>query len=336
MEVSSARKHDLMPSNSVAAANSLTVIICGYTLDRWDAISDAIESLRAQTVAPAEIIFVSDYNAPLFERASGSFSDVTVLANGSAQGLSGARNTGVRAASSDVVAFLDDDAAADSFWVQMLMTAYSDRKVIGVGGGVLPDWRAARPSWLPEEFFWVIGCSYRGQPTSRAEVRNAIGANMSFRREVFSTVGEFDPAVGRFGADAAGCEETEFSIRVRRGFPHSHIVLEPDAVCHHIVGPDRVTRSYFRRRCRAEGRSKALVSRLAGADAALESERTYVRSVLPRGVLRGLSDFARGDRSGAARALVIVEGLTLTVSSYLTARVSLYLHGRRAGSVSGS
>ncbi len=312
------------------------MIICGYTLDRWDAISDAMESLRSQTVAPEEIIFVSDYNQLLFERANDELTGVKVLANSLSQGLSGARNTGVGAAGFDVIAFLDDDAAADPSWVERLMTAYSEPGVIGVGGGVLPDWRAERPSWLPEEFLWVVGCSYRGQPLSRAEVRNAIGANMSFRRDVFSAVGSFDPAVGRFGADAAGCEETEFSIRARRGFPQSRILLEPDAVCHHIVGPERVTRAYFRRRCRAEGRSKALVSRLAGADAALESERTYVRSVLPRGVLRGLSDLARGDRSGAARAVAIVEGLTLTVFSYLGARVSISLRRRRASWVNGS
>ncbi len=320
----------------VAAPKSLSVIICGYTLDRWDAISDAIQSLRSQTVAPEEIIFVSDYNQALFERASEEFHGVKVLPNCLSQGLSGARNTGVGAAGFDVIAFLDDDAAAAPSWVERLMTAYSEQGVIGVGGGVLPDWRAARPSWLPEEFLWVVGCSYRGQPASRAEVRNAIGANMSFRRDVFSAVGYFDPTVGRFGADAAGCEETEFSIRARRGFPQSRILLEPDAVCHHIVGPERVTNAYFRRRCRAEGRSKALVSRLSGADAALESERTYVRSVLPRGVLRGLSDLARGDRSGAARAAAIVEGLTLTVLSYLGARVSIFVRRGRANLASGS
>jgi hypothetical protein len=174
----------------------------------------------------------------------------------------------------------------------------------------------------------VVGCSYRGLPTARAEIRNPIGANMSFRRDVFADAGAFDPDMGRLGKDAAGCEETEFSIRARKAHPGGRIVLEPSATCRHGVSPDRLTRRYFRRRCRAEGRSKALVSTLAGAEAALETERVYVRQTLPSGVLAGLRDAVRGDRSGVARAWAIVEGVGLTASSYALAR--LRARARRA------
>jgi hypothetical protein len=151
---------------------------------------------------------------------------------------------------------------------------------------------------------------------------------MSFRRGVFMAAGPFDPDMGRLGKDAAGCEETEFSIRARRSQPGGRILVEPAAVCHHSVSPDRLTRRYFRRRCRAEGRSKALVSRLAGAEAALESERSYLVRTLPRGVLAGLRDAARGDLSGLARAWSILEGTALTAASYLLARVRQAADGR--------
>jgi hypothetical protein len=175
-----------------------------------------------------------------------------------------------------------------------------------------------------------VGCSYTGQPTERAEVRNPIGANMSFRRSVFEKVGGFDPVMGRLGKDAAGCEETEFSIRARRSAPGNRILLEPAAVCRHTVTSERVTRGYFRRRCRAEGRSKALVSSLTGADAALETERRYVRETLPRGIGRGLAAAVRGDRTGMARAWSIVEGVALTGASYASRRVRQRVRGGRA------
>jgi GT2 family glycosyltransferase len=310
----------------------LTVLVCAYTLERWDDVRAAVTSLRQQTRQPDEVILVSDHNPELLHRAREAFPDIICLPNAGSRGLSDARNTGVQRATGNIVAFLDDDAAASPAWAERLLDAYSDADVIGVGGGVDPAWRAPRPAWFPEEFLWVVGCSYEGQPRTRAEVRNPIGANMSFRRDVFAAVGGFDPAMGRLDTDAAGCEETEFSIRARKSRPGARILVEPTARCRHNVSPDRVTRHYFRRRCRAEGRSKALVSRLAGAESALSSERVYVRRTLPLGVARGLRDLLHGDRAGGARAWAIVEGTALTTVSYLLTRVRLARSARAATS----
>jgi GT2 family glycosyltransferase len=312
-----------VPAVPAAEEPTVSVVICAYTLDRWDDIREAVESLRRQRHAPHEVILVSDHNPELLDRARSAFPEVVCVANGGPKGLSGARNTGVDAATGDVVAFLDDDAAAGVDWVDQLLDAYRDEDVIGVGGGVLPAWKAPRPDWFPDEFLWVVGCSYEGLPAGRAEIRNPIGANMSFRRDVFTTTGGFDPTMGRLGKDAAGCEETEFSIRARKASPGARILLQPSAVCHHNVSPDRVTRQYFRRRCQAEGRSKALVSQLAGADQALDTERVYVRRTLPRGILHGLRDLAGGELSGGARAWAIVEGAALTATSYALMRFRL-------------
>jgi GT2 family glycosyltransferase len=322
--------HEPVSSAAGPARLTVTVVICAYTLERWDDISAAVESLRRQIRPADEVVLVSDHNPDLLERARAAFPDVRCLANTGPQGLSGARNTGVAAATGDVVAFLDDDAAAGPGWVAELLDAYREDDVLGVGGWVVPAWRAPRPAWFPDEFLWVVGCSYEGLPTTRAQIRNPIGANMSFRRSVFALAGGFDPDMGRLGKDAAGCEETEFSIRARRTSAAARIILEPAAECRHNVSPDRVTRGYFRRRCRAEGRSKALVSQLTGADSALETERGYVRRTLPRGVLRGLRDLASGDLGGAGRAWAIVEGTALTASSYLLARIGLVRRARAA------
>jgi GT2 family glycosyltransferase len=312
------------PSPSVdASPHSVSVVLCAYTLERWDDITAAVESLRAQSRPVDQVVLVADHNDELLERARAAFPEVECLPNAEAQGLSGARNTGVRAATGDVVAFLDDDAAAEPGWIEGLLEPYTEPSVVGTGGRVVPAWRSPRPRWFPEEFLWVVGCSYAGLPEGRAEVRNPIGASMSFRRSVFEQVGGFDAGMGRLGKDAAGCEETEFSIRARSD--GGRVVLSPSSVCRHAVTPDRVTRGYFRRRCRAEGRSKALVSRLAGQDEALSTERTYVSRTLPRGVLRGLGAALRGDLGGLGRAWAILEGTTLTVLAYAGTRLRLAL-----------
>lgn len=300
------------------------MVVCAYTLGRWSDLELSLRSVAAQSAPCDQLLLVCDHNPELAARARrelvGSIALLEVLDSSGPAGLSGARNTGVAAAGGDVVAFLDDDAVAEPTWAERLLAAYDDETVVGVGGAVLPEWRAPRPPWFPAEFLWVVGCSYLGQPTERCDVRNAIGASMSFRRHVLAAVGGFDPAVGRIGKDGGGCEETELSIRARRAVPGGRIVLEPAAVCRHAVPADRVTVRYFLRRCVAEGRAKAVVSRLVGAQDALLTERTYVRRVLPAGVVHGVRDFATGQIDGLRRAAMIVVGLAITAGSYLRMR----------------
>ena len=68
----------------------------------------------------------------------------------------------------------------------------------------------------------------------------------------------------------------------------------------HRVTAERATWRYFRRRCWAEGLSKALVRKSVGADAALASERGYVLRTLPTGIWNGIRVSIRGDWCGLA------------------------------------
>jgi len=299
----------------------MSVVICAYTERRWDDIVAAVASVRAQTRPPARTILVVDHNPPLLERACVAFTDLRVVPNAGRGGLSGARNTGVAHAVGVVVAFLDDDARAEPDWLERLAAAYSSPSVVGVGGAATPVWPGRRPSWLPPEFDWVVGCSFAGMPTARAPVRNLIGANMSFRREVFGTVGGFTDGIGRVGSRPLGCEETELGIRLRRWRLGVRLVYEPDAVVRHRVTADRAAWRYFCSRCYAEGLSKAMVARLVGARDALETERRYVRSVLPRAVLRGLDPRRRHRAAGIASACAVLAGLGLTAAGYARGRL---------------
>src|SRR5262249_6573654 len=157
---------------------------------------------------------------------------VTVLENHGPRGLSGARNTGIAAATREIVAFLDDDAVADPTWLDELCQPYQRAEIAVVGGRVVPRWDDQRASWFPPEFDWVIGCTYAGHPDEGA-VRNVIGANMSFRRSVLERVGGFDDAVGRIASHPSGCEETELCIRVGQQLPGAVIWYAPAAVVHH-------------------------------------------------------------------------------------------------------
>jgi glycosyltransferase involved in cell wall biosynthesis len=312
----------MMESRSTVDRPRISTVICAYTLDRWPEIVKAIDSVRRQERAGFEIALVVDHNPQLLERARDAFEGVIVVENSYAQGLSGARNTGVEATSGDVVAFLDDDAAADPGWLRWLADTYDDPDVLGVGGYIAPAWETARPRWWPDEFDWVIGCSYRGLPRERSEVRNPIGANMSFRRDVLRKAGRFTSGIGRIGTRPLGAEETELSIRARRAFPQGRVMYEPRARVSHLVPAARATSGYFLRRCYAEGLSKAAISDLVGAEHALASERSYAVRTLGRGVLRNLGDTVRDrDPAPAARAAWIATGLAVTTAGFVVGKV---------------
>ena len=300
----------------------ISVVVCGYTEERWDEMRAAIASARNQTRAPDEIILVIDHNTPLFARARTELPDVVVVENSAVRGVSGARNTGIACAQSELVAFLDDDAVADRLWLERLCAPFVDPSVLGTGGALEPAWGAPRPAWFPDEFLWVVGCTYRGLPEKTAAVRNPIGANFCMRRTIFETVGGFRTQLGRQGKVAAGCEETELSIRARQHWADGKFVYEPGARATHHVPAWRVTWAYFRGRCYAEGLSKARLARMTGPSDGLAAERTYVRRTLPAGIARGfLSGVKRRDSASLARAGAIVAGLAFTTWGYLVGSI---------------
>ena len=279
------------------------VVVCAYTLDRWDDIVMAVESLEGQLPEPEQIVLVIDHNAELLERSRSVWADRhTVVANAGDRGLSGARNTGIAWCATDIVAFLDDDAAARPGWLAALAAPYADPAVAATGGVAVPRWPGiAAPATVPVELRWVVGCTYEGQPTEIADVRNVMGCSMSFRGSVLVAVGGFADGIGRVGSRPLGCEETELCIRIHQHDPLARIVFVPDSIVDHRVGIERTGWSYLVRRSYAEGLSKAAIGKLVGSHDALSTERAYTRSVLPRGIVREL----RSRRPLSALAILV-------------------------------
>ncbi|HEY3902893.1 MAG TPA: glycosyltransferase family 2 protein [Streptosporangiaceae bacterium] len=339
---------------------AVSVVICVFTMRRWDDMLAAIGSVRAQGQPAHELIVVVDHNTELLgrlrahladeqadeqaaERASGSADQlpVKVVANEQPRGLSGGKNTGVRHATGDIVAFLDDDAVADSKWLKYLADNYSTPEVTGVGGLTLPNWDTGRPAWFPREFDWVVGCNYVGMAASRQPVRNLLGGNASFRRPVFDQVGGFAVDVGRSDKKLPlGGEETEFCIKLGQRLPEATLLIDDRAVIWHRVGAERTTLRYFLTRCYAEGISKAAVSGHVGSADGLSAERKQAFATLPAGIARNLAApfskhrearpadgspqaaLRRGDLSGTGRAAAIVAGLAAATAGYAMGRLT--------------
>lgn len=316
---------------------TLSVVICAYTENRWNELLESVQSVRQQTQAPEEIIVVIDYNSALFQRAKTALSDdIIVIENHEEKGLSGARNSGAAIAHGSVVAFIDDDACAQPDWIEQLMACYTHQHIVGVGGKIEPRWPDLPPFWFPEEFYWVVGCTYRGMPTKKKAVRNIIGANMSVRRRVLREVGGFRSSFGcnyndsdtrrngpRWLEHHAGDEETEFCIRVSQSKPESQWIYAPLAVVKHCVSLQRTRWSYFLWRCYDEGLGKAALVTFHGSQTGLSSERAYTLQTLPLGILRYLlAALLHHKVTGLTRIGAIVMGLTATLLGYLLAIIT--------------
>ncbi len=281
-----------------------------------------------QDPKPRQVVLVVDYNPDLAACARRELSGMTVLENDGVPGLSGARNTGLRAATQPVTVFLDDDAEARQGWLAALLDPYQRADVVATGGSVHPCWPQLRPRWFPATFDWVVGCSYAGLPESVEAIRNPIGANMSLRTTLALKVGGFDTSVGRVRGKPRGCEETELAIRLTANTPGSSILYVPGAAVDHHVSAERVSVRYFVRRCWNEGLSKATVVQLAGAGPGLERERRHLRVVIPMALLGDVRRFVRGDLGAGSRMAVMLCGLMATVAGYLAGRTGLGLPSR--------
>jgi glycosyltransferase involved in cell wall biosynthesis len=306
---------------------AVTVVICAYTLTRWSETKAAVASVVAQQPAPGQVLLVIDHNPELATLARAELPDAEVSENAGDRGLSGARNTGLRAATEPITAFLDDDAEAQPGWLAALIEPYEDARVVATGGGVRPRWAGSRPDWLPPEFDWVVGCSYVGLPPVRAAVRNPIGANMSFRTQLALAAGGFNRSVGRVGARPRGCEETELAIRVTASADGA-VIYVPEAAVDHHVGPERTRFRYFLRRCWHEGQSKAQVVGLVGASSGLSRERRQAAVIIPAAIGRDLASLCHGRVAGGKRIVASVAGLAACATGYLAGRFARRSAGR--------
>jgi len=171
-----------------------------------DHLETTIDGLLSQTHTP-EVVVTADDCPDLAAHLDHKYSSLPVVVDHSptATGLSAARNRGATVASGEIVAFTDADCTPAENWVAELVRCYVEHDAIAAGGPATPSWPADRPARVPHELDWLVGATHRGFTDENGihEVRNTFGCNLSFRANVFDTLGGFDERsesalVGRF------------------------------------------------------------------------------------------------------------------------------------------
>lgn len=306
---------------------TISVIICAYTEDRWELMRQSVASVQGQSLQPCEIIVCIDHNEILFHRCAAYWADsaactppIRVIQNKYDGHLGSARNTAAETAAGEILAFLDDDAAADKDWLQILTDPYHDERIGAVGGRPLPVFEAGRPAWFPVQFDWVFGCAYDGLPTSRGPLAHLIGANMSVRRTLLEQVGGFH---------SDNHDDMDMSHRVAHIRGREAVIYEPAATVRHFVPASRPTWKYFWRRCFFVNKGKVEAFAQMGDAAALGAETRFVWYALAKAVPRGISQAAKGDAYGLARSAAIIAGMGLAAAGHVAGRIELARRLRR-------
>ena len=226
---------------------SVSVIVC--TRDRADVLGRALESLIQQQL-PSEV----QYEVIVVDNAS---TDTTAAVVARLQqrehrprveyviesklGLSYARNAGIKAASGEILAFLDDDAVAEPTWLKELLDIYRQfPDAWGVGGKSIAKADEPLPAWFKGKMLRFLGGHDGGAQIRKLTGRTSLqGANMSFRRAAFELVGNFSVGLGRTGNKQFSHEDVEFCFRLRRA--GKELYYTPKALVRHHFPQQRLS-----------------------------------------------------------------------------------------------
>ena len=207
-------------------------------------------------------------------------------------GSSCARNRAIKEAHGDFILFIDDDAVAEPDWAAEMLAEIERRQLDVACGMVLPRWSREPPRWLGPSLYVRLAVHDPARMAlascaERETMHNYFSANVGFRRRTFEIFGNFRQDLGVVGSNPMSGEDTELFSRITaRG---GAMGFAQCARVHHVIPPERMRRSYLRRKTYAFGYGSAV----AGG-------RTHNHlDKLARNVLRMILALARGDRERA-------------------------------------
>jgi len=231
------------PTIVPSPAPRVSVVVCTY--NGAATLSQCLEGILTLHYPNYEVIVVSDGSTDGSAELAASFEGVRVIETPQ-RGLAAARNTGMDAATGDIVAYIDDDAIPDPDWLKHFASTFASGPYAAAGG----------PNVLPPGSSAVAQCvaNAPGGPThvlvSDREAEHIPGCNMAIRKRDLEAIGGFDPQFRAAGDDVDVCWRLLDSGK--------RIAFSPGAVVWHHRR--RTVRAYLRQQ-RGYGKAEALLER---------------------------------------------------------------------------
>jgi len=258
----------------------MAVAVVIPTCNRSKSLEAMLESIFAGTVVPDELIVVDQStNTETRELVASLQARAQYLqyVQDPASGSSHAKNIGWKLAKSDLIAFTDDDATVDRFWLAGLIDASRLFSTVGVVGGriIIPNlYEYSRIVFPPDKQYLLPSLDLGESAVVFPQASYPVGVNMLTKRALLERLGGFNEDLGpnygrRFTVSG---EETDFCQRIQAlGLC---LVYTGRAIVAHPLLQERNTVAFFRRRLAFELYTKAVFNW------SLESRLEYVIAFL--------------------------------------------------------
>lgn len=231
----------------------LSVIICTYNREKY--IYNALRSIADNTFPREEyeIVLVNnnctDGTEAECKRFCNDYPDVNFRAvKEFNQGLSYARNCGIRESKGDIIIYVDDDATVNEAYLQTYAEFFSrNEQAVAAGGPITPHYETLEPDWMSHYTRMLVTGALDLGKKEREFPRGSFpgGGNVAYRRPVFDSVGLFNVDLGRKGDSLIGAEEKDlFDKMTTLGMKFYYL---PTAILYHIIPERKLTENYFNR-----------------------------------------------------------------------------------------
>jgi glycosyltransferase involved in cell wall biosynthesis len=131
------------------------------------------------------------------------------------QGLSHARNKGIKVSKGEFLAFVDDDAVIDDKWlISLLLQLEKKQKNHIYGGPIFPNFEVECPKWIDRNYFVREFKSSDGYLDKLTAQDGFSGGNMCIPKGIFDNIGNFNTNLGMQGKKMGLGEESELFFRI--------------------------------------------------------------------------------------------------------------------------
>ena len=211
----------------------VTLIICTY--NRGFLLTETLPTIFDQDISPDlyEVLIVNnnsnDNTAAILHEFQNQYSNIRII-DETKQGLSHAKNTGMVAANTDWIVYLDDDAKVPKDFVRKAVQNIDNSDYRCFGGVYLPWYKFGKPKWFRDEY-----SSNKNKLNLFGTLNNDFisGGIMAIKKNLLLKYDGFSTEIGMEGNIIAYGEETLLQIQLRQD--GVEIGYDPNWIMYHVV-----------------------------------------------------------------------------------------------------